>query len=53
MHEEMFNILSHKENGNKNDTVIPSQPNQNGYHQKNKQQMLMRIWGKWGEGKEP
>jgi hypothetical protein len=46
-HEEMFNILNYKRNANQNDTEIPSQPSQNGYHQENKQQqMLVRRKGK-------
>jgi hypothetical protein len=46
MHEEIFNILSHKGNANQNDTEIPSHTSQNGYHQENKQQqMLVRMWG--------
>jgi hypothetical protein len=40
----MLNTLSNKGNGNKNDTEIPSQPDQNGYHQeKKKQQILMKM----------
>jgi UDP-N-acetyl-D-mannosaminuronic acid transferase (WecB/TagA/CpsF family) len=46
MHEEMFTILSCKGNVNQNYTEIPSHPSQNGYHQKNKQQMLVRMQGK-------
>jgi hypothetical protein len=42
----MFSIFSHKENANQNSTEIPSHPNQNGYHQENKQQMLMRTEGR-------
>jgi hypothetical protein len=31
-------FLSHKGNANQNNTEIPSDPNQNGYHQKEQQQ---------------
>jgi hypothetical protein len=41
LHEEMCNIFIHKGNANQSDTKIPSHPNQNGYHQENKQQMLV------------
>jgi hypothetical protein len=42
----MFNVLSHKRNANQNYTESPSQPNQNGYHQENKQKaMLARTGG--------
>jgi hypothetical protein len=33
-HEEMFNMVSHKGNANCSDTEIPSDPSQNGYHEK-------------------
>jgi hypothetical protein len=39
VHEEIFYILSHKENASQNDTEIPSHPSQNGYYQENKQQI--------------
>jgi hypothetical protein len=39
----MFNIPVHKGNTNQNYTEIPSHPNENGNHQKNKQQMLVRM----------
>jgi hypothetical protein len=42
----MFNILSHRGNTNQNNTKIPSEPSQNGRHHKNKQQRLVRTWGK-------
>jgi hypothetical protein len=45
----MFDILSPIGNENQNDTEIPSHSSQKGYHQENKQQMLVRLWGK----KEP
>jgi hypothetical protein len=41
----MFNILSHKGNANQNYTEIPSHPSQKG-NQENKQQMVVRKWGK-------
>jgi hypothetical protein len=41
-----FNILSHKRSANQNKNKIQINPNQNGYHQENKQQMLVRIQGK-------
>jgi hypothetical protein len=34
----MFNILSYQGNANQNYIKISSHPNQNGYHQENKQQ---------------
>jgi hypothetical protein len=34
----MFGIFSHKRNSNKNLIAFPSDPNQNGFHQENKQQ---------------
>jgi hypothetical protein len=39
-------MLSHKGNANQNDIKISSHLTQNGHHQENKQQMLMRMWGK-------
>jgi hypothetical protein len=43
----MFNILSHKENANQNNTKIPSHLSQIGNQQGNKQQqMLARMWRK-------
>jgi hypothetical protein len=40
----MFNILSYRGKANQNYIEIPSHPNQNGYHQENKQQqMLVRM----------
>jgi hypothetical protein len=40
----MFNILTHKGNANQNaNTKIACHPSQNGYHQENKQQMLVRM----------
>jgi dTDP-4-dehydrorhamnose 3,5-epimerase-like enzyme len=45
MHEEILNIISHKGNANQNCIEISSTPSQKGYHQENKQQMLVRIWG--------
>jgi hypothetical protein len=39
LHEEMFNIVSHKGNENQNTIVILSQPNQNGYNQENNLQV--------------
>jgi hypothetical protein len=41
----MFDILSPKGNVNQNNTKIPSHHNQNGNHQENKQQTLVRIQG--------
>jgi hypothetical protein len=38
----VFNILSCKGNANKNDTETESHPGQNGCHQENKQQILVR-----------
>jgi hypothetical protein len=32
----MFDILSHRENANQNDSEIPPHPSQNGYHQDKK-----------------
>jgi hypothetical protein len=45
----MFNILNHKGNANQNIIEISARPNENGYHQENKKQMLVRM----GAGKEP
>jgi hypothetical protein len=42
---KMLSIRSHKENTTKNNIEIPLHPNQNGYHQENKQQMLVRMQG--------
>jgi hypothetical protein len=42
----MFNILKHKRHANQNYTKIPFHPVQNGNHQENKQQMLVRMQGK-------
>jgi hypothetical protein len=39
----MFNFLSHKGNANQNKTEIPFHPSQNGVHQENGQQMLVRM----------
>jgi hypothetical protein len=54
----MSNLISHEGNTNQNNTVIPSHPSQNGYHQDNKQQqMLVKMQTKgtlthcWWEGK--
>jgi hypothetical protein len=52
----MFNIFSHQENANQNYKEIPSQANQNGYHQKKKKkktkkQVLPRMG--IGQRKEP
>jgi hypothetical protein len=41
----MFNILSDKGSANQNYTEIPSHPSQNGSHQENKQQILVKMWG--------
>jgi hypothetical protein len=38
IHEETFNILSHKGKANENATEIPFHRSQNGYHYGNKQQ---------------
>jgi hypothetical protein len=43
IHEEMFNIFSHKRNANPNYTKIPSHPSQIGNHQENKQRMLASM----------
>jgi hypothetical protein len=43
----MFNIFSYQGNANASHTKIPLHPDQNGYHQENKQQqMLVRMQGK-------
>jgi UDP-N-acetyl-D-mannosaminuronic acid transferase (WecB/TagA/CpsF family) len=42
----MFSILGHKRNANQNDIEISPHSSQNGYHQKYKQQMLVKMWGK-------
>jgi hypothetical protein len=42
IHEEIFNIPSHKGNADQNDIEISSHPNQNDYHQ-HKQRMLARM----------
>jgi hypothetical protein len=39
-------FLAIKENENKNETEILFHMNQNNHHQKNKQQILARMWGK-------
>jgi hypothetical protein len=44
----MFNILSHQGNANQHDTEIPPHPTQNGHHQENKHQMLVRMQMGWG-----
>jgi hypothetical protein len=43
IYEEIFNIPGHKENANKNNTEIPSHPNQNDYHikQTSKQEQIL------------
>jgi hypothetical protein len=41
----MFNSLSQWGNVNGKYVEIPLYPSQNGYHQENKQQMLVRICG--------
>jgi hypothetical protein len=45
-HEKMFNIFSYQGNANQNYTESPSCPSQNGYHEGNKQEMLVRMRGK-------
>jgi hypothetical protein len=42
----MFNVLSNKGNASQNEIEISSHPSQNGSHQENKQQMLVRMLGK-------
>jgi hypothetical protein len=45
--KEMFNILSHQGNANKNNSEIPPHTSQNDYDQKLRwQQMLVRMWWK-------
>jgi hypothetical protein len=39
----MLNIFNHKGNANQNVIEIPSQPNQNGSHQENKQQQMLGV----------
>jgi hypothetical protein len=46
IYEEMFNIPSHKGNGNQNVIEIPSHTSQNDNYQDKKQQMLVMIWEK-------
>jgi hypothetical protein len=41
----MVTIPSHKGNTNQNDIEISSHCNQKGYHQENKEQMLVRMQG--------
>jgi hypothetical protein len=43
-----FNFFSHQENANQNYLKIPSHPNQNGYHQENKQQYILVMMGAGG-----
>ena len=43
----MFNIVSHQENGNQNNTETQCHLIQTGHHQENKQEMLERL----GKGK--
>jgi hypothetical protein len=40
----MFNIFSHQEHANQNNTEILLYTSQNCYHQENEQQMLVREW---------
>jgi hypothetical protein len=44
MYEEILNIIRYKRNANQNIIEVPSHPSQHGYHQENKQQMLVRMW---------
>jgi hypothetical protein len=48
IHEEMSSILNHKGKSYLNVSEILSHPSQNGYHEENEQQMLVRKWGKKG-----
>jgi hypothetical protein len=42
----MLNILSHKGNRNQNGIETSSYPSQNGCHQEDKQQMLVKMQGR-------
>jgi hypothetical protein len=46
----MFNIFGYKGNKNQNHVKISPHSSQNGYHEGHKQQqMLLRMWGKFGD----